>query len=143
MGAEIGGADKAKSEPNVVPLCDILLVLLIIFMVVTPMVRRGANVKLPEASNVQSQPKPGEMITVDLKKDGTVYINDDIVEDLTKLAVLIEEILEEREQKEKNKVLLKADTEITYGKVVDVMDQIRNANIEIIGLVTIRKATAE
>ena len=89
MGAEIGGANSVKSEPNVVPLCDILLVLLIIFMILTPMIREGANVTLPEASNVSNQPKPGEMLTVDLKKDGTVYFKDKIVEDLTKLAALI------------------------------------------------------
>ena len=91
MGADIGDTDTVKSEPNVVPLCDILLVLLIIFMVVTPIIRKGANIKLPDAANVQTQPKPGEMITITIKKDGSIYLNDKIIEDPSKLATLIEE----------------------------------------------------
>ena len=51
--------------------------------------------------------------------------------------------MEDREQKETNKVLLSADIEIAYGKVVDIMDEIRSANIEIIGLVTKKKTTSE
>ena len=143
MGADIGDTDTVKSEPNVVPLCDILLVLLIIFMVVTPIIRKGANIKLPDAANVQTQPKPGEMITITIKKDGSIYLNDKIIEDPSKLATLIEEEMEDREQKETNKVLLSADIEIAYGKVVDIMDEIRSANIEIIGLVTKKKTTSE
>ena len=52
MGGDVSGSKSTKSEPNVVPLCDILLVLLIIFMVVTPMIKRGVNVKLPEADSL-------------------------------------------------------------------------------------------
>ncbi|MCX6556880.1 MAG: biopolymer transporter ExbD, partial [Candidatus Aminicenantes bacterium] len=63
MSVEIG-SKSAKSEPNVVPLCDILLVLLIIFMVVTPMISKVANVTLPEAKYVASQPDPGQILTV-------------------------------------------------------------------------------
>jgi biopolymer transport protein TolR len=55
------GAKSTKSEPNVVPLCDILLVLLIIFMVVTPMIKKGANVALPQMTNTQDQPEPGNI----------------------------------------------------------------------------------
>lgn len=70
MGGDVGGSKKPKSEPNVVPLCDILLVLLIIFMVITPMLKKGANVTLPEASNVIDQPESDNMITVFIQKEG-------------------------------------------------------------------------
>lgn len=138
MGADVGGGDTTKSEPNVVPLCDILLVLLIIFMVVTPMIQKGANVSLPDAQFTDDQPKPGEMITVFVKQDGGVLVTGSssvIVEDLTKLPQIIMDQIEEKGQEDKTKILLSADKEVEYGKVVDVMDEIKNAEIEIIGLV--------
>jgi biopolymer transport protein TolR len=135
MAVDIGGTDEAKSEPNVVPLCDILLVLLIIFMVVAPMIQKGANVKLPEAEYTQDQPKAGEMFEVFVKRDGGVVFDEKNVEDLTKLASLIIEKIERDQPENKTKVLLKADHEVEYGKVVDVMNEIKNAEIEVIGLV--------
>lgn len=131
-GGELG-SKTAKSEPNVVPLCDILLVLLIIFMVVTPMIQKGANVKLPEAKNVVEQKESGQIITVSIKRDGTVYVGDKIVEDMTKLATIIEDTMEEKQITER-KVQLRADVELEYGKVIDVMNEIKNARIEILAL---------
>lgn len=132
-----------KSEPNVVPLCDILLVLLIIFMVVTPMIKKGLNVKLPEAVNTQDEPEPGKMITVYIKKDGSVNIDDESVEDLEKLVTLIEERMEELKQTDTTKLLLKADGETVYERVTEVMDRIRRANIEIVGLVTAERVSSD
>jgi len=128
------GSSSAKSEPNVVPLCDILLVLLIIFMVITPMVQKGANVKLPESVNYQEQPEPGKMTEVALKVDGTVYLNNEICE-ISELVGKIQAIHEDTPDAEA-KVLLKADINLEYGKVVDMMDLIKDAEIEVIGLVT-------
>ena len=138
-GGELGSS-STKSEPNVVPLCDILLVLLIIFMVVTPMIQKGANVTLPEAKNTQEEPQPGEMITVDVGMDIVsgelkVFLENKVVDDVSKLATAIEDIMEERQIMER-KILLKADVDLEYGKVVDVMNEIRSANIAILGLVT-------
>jgi biopolymer transport protein ExbD len=138
-GGDVSGSKTAKSEPNVVPLCDILLVLLIIFMVITPMIKKGVNVRLPEAVNTQDQPEPGKMITVIIKKDGTVFLGPDAVESLDNLATLIEDKMEEAKQTERTKVLLKADDEAQYGKVTEVMDRIRRAQIEVLGLVTDEK----
>jgi biopolymer transport protein ExbD len=135
-GADVGGSKASKSEPNVVPLCDILLVLLIIFMVVTPLIKKGINVTLPEAVHSGEQPEPGKMITVYIKADGTVFLDDAEVTDLEKLPTLIEDKIEEIKQTEKGKVLLKADEDIIYGKVTEVMDKIRRAQIEFVGLVT-------
>lgn len=142
-GADISGAKTTKSEPNVVPLCDILLVLLIIFMVMTPMLKKGVNVQLPEAIHTQNEPDPGNMITVHIKKDGSIYLNEDPVEDLSKLATMIEDKIEEKKQTEKSKILLKADADIAYGRVIEVMDEIRRAQIEFLGLVTDEKVISE
>jgi len=128
------GSSSAKSEPNVVPLCDILLVLLIIFMVITPMVQKGANVKLPETLNYEEQPEPGKMTEVALKLDGTVELNNKPIE-ISELVGSIQAILEDSKDGEA-KVLLKADINLEYGKVVDIMNLIKNAEIEVIGLVT-------
>jgi biopolymer transport protein TolR len=135
-GADVGGSKASKSEPNVVPLRDILLVLLIIFMVVTPLIKKGINVTLPEAVHSGEQPEPGKMITVYIKADGAVFLDDVEVPDLEKLPTMIEDRIEEIKQTEKGKVLLKADEDIVYGKVTEVMDKIRRAQIEFVGLVT-------
>ncbi len=135
------GSKSAKSEPNVVPLCDILLVLLIIFMVVTPMIQKGANVTLPEAKNTIDQPEPGQLPTVYIKKTGEVYFEENLVEDITKLPEMIIEKFDEMQKSGEKKVLLKADVDIEYGKVVDIMNQIKNAEIEVLGLITEKKAS--
>jgi len=137
MGAKVGGAKELNSEPNVVPLCDILLVLLIIFMVVAPMVKKGVNVTLPEAVNAIDQPEAENMLTVYVQADGSVSFNDKIVEDLTKLPALIEEQAEEKKMQEL-KIGLRADVAIKYGRVQEVMTEIRNAGIEVIGLLVDR-----
>ncbi|HUU06244.1 MAG TPA: biopolymer transporter ExbD [Patescibacteria group bacterium] len=138
MSVDIG-SKTAKSEPNVVPLCDILLVLLIIFMIVTPMIQKGANVTLPEAKYTDSQPDPSQMLTIYIKKSGEIALDDKVVNDLAKLGQLILDRMEEMQMTEK-KVLLKADLEAAYGRVVDVMNAIKEAQIEVVGLVTEQKA---
>jgi biopolymer transport protein ExbD len=140
MAVDVGGVGEAKSEPNVVPLCDILLVLLIIFMVVTPMIQKGANVVLPEAQNTDTQPEPGDMIEIFLESDGDISIQgktkNEKVAELSKLTTAILDMIEKDQPKDKTKILLKADDNVQYGKVVDVMNEIKNAEIEVIGLVT-------
>ncbi len=136
MGGDVGGSKKPKSEPNVVPLCDILLVLLIIFMVITPILKKGANVALPEATNVIDQPESGEMITVYIQKDGSLYLKDKQMNNLSELTPAIEDLLAEEKTKTESKVLLRADSEVAYGRVTEVMDAIRKAQIETVGLVT-------
>ncbi len=140
MGGELGGTKTAKSEPNVVPLCDVLLVLLIIFMVVTPMIQKGANVTLPEARYTEDLPEPGQLLTVNVKKTGETYLDDKLVEDLSKLGQMILDRMEELQKTEK-KVLLRADLEVEYGRLVDVMNAIRDAQIEVVGLVTEKKTS--
>jgi len=142
MSVKVGGGKSLNSEPNVVPLCDILLVLLIIFMVVTPMIQKGANVKLPEAVNTVEQPQAAQMLTVFLEKDGNIFFDEKIVPDITKLAALIEEKMEEKKLSER-KVGLRADSDVPYGKVQEVMNAIRNAGIEVIGLLVDRVAGSE
>ncbi len=139
------GASSTKSEPNVVPLCDILLVLLIIFMVVTPMIQKGANVKLPEASNLTDQAQPGQLPTIYVQKNGKIFLDDQVIFDpndrkytLAKLPTLLEEAFEKitGETMGERKIMLKADIEVEYGKVVELISELKKAKIEDIGIIT-------
>ena len=72
---------SAKAEPNVVPLCDVLLVLLIIFMIITPLIQKGIDVRLPEtASETSSGGSQSNVIVVTLKPDNTILINQEQID---------------------------------------------------------------
>jgi len=130
----MGGKEEIKSEPNVVPLCDVLLVLLIIFMVVTPLVQKGVDVKLPSALNTASMPDSPDVVLA-VKKDGTIYVNEEKVT-MENLQNALEEAFLTVSEK---KLYIKADQDIEYGKIVDLIDVMREAGIEIIGIITERK----
>jgi biopolymer transport protein TolR len=130
----MGDKEKIKSEPNVVPLCDVLLVLLIIFMVVTPLVQKGVDVKLPSALNTASMPDSPDVVLA-VKKDGTIYVNEDKVT-MENLQNALEEAFLTVSEK---KLYIRADQDIEYGKIVDLIDVMREAGIEIIGIITEKK----
>lgn len=136
MGLSISKSRKEEipSEPNVVPLCDVLLVLLIIFMVVTPLVQKGVDVKLPSALNTSSMPDSPDVVLA-VKKDGTIYVNQDKVT-MENLQNALEEAFLTVSEK---KLYIKADQDIEYGKIVDLIDVMREAGIEIIGIITEKK----
>lgn len=133
MGVQVG-SEEVKSEPNVVPLCDVLLVLLIIFMVVTPFLQKGVDVRLPTALNTLNMPENPEVILA-IKKDGTMYVNQDKVTEENLQSILEEAFLNVSEKK----LYLKADQELEYGKIVIIIDIIRNAGLEIVGIITEKK----
>jgi biopolymer transport protein ExbD len=133
MAVEVGGKDVV-SEPNVVPLCDVLLVLLIIFMVVTPFLQKGVDVRLPTALNTVNQPENPEVVLA-IKKDGTIYVNQDQATE-ENLQVMLEEAFMSVAEK---KLYLRADQDLEYGKIVDIIDIVKNAGLEIVGIITEKK----
>ncbi len=135
MAFKVGGKEgDTNAEPNVVPLCDVLLVLLIIFMVVTPLVQRGVDVQLPTAMNTIDMPENPEIMLY-MRKDGKMYVNADEATEET-LQLLLEDAMMTASDK---KLYLKADQELEYGNIVDIIDIIKEAGIEIIGIIADKK----
>jgi biopolymer transport protein ExbD len=133
---DLGGAKGGvKSDINVTPLVDVMLVLLIIMMLVAPLLQQGVNVKLPQASNTVDKPETQGQTVVAIGANKDMYVNAKPVRE-AELATKINELLEN--QKEKI-VLIKADEEVEYSAVMAAMDQLRQAGIEDIGLITERK----
>jgi len=128
--------ETVKSEPNVVPLCDVLLVLLIIFMIVTPLVQKGVDVQIPTALNAANMSDNPEIV-LSIKADGSLYLKDQRVT-LDGLASALEESLLTAKDK---KLYLRADQNLEFGKIVDVIYAVQQAGIELVGIITEKKAT--
>jgi len=132
----MNGKETVKSEPNVVPLCDVLLVLLIIFMVVTPLVQKGVDVQLPSALNTTQMPDNPDVV-LSIKADGALFLKEQRVT-LEGLTMALEEAFLQAAEK---KLYIRADANLEFGKMIDVIDMIREAGIELVGIITERKAT--
>jgi len=137
MAISIGEPEAVKSEINVVPLCDVLLVLLIIFMVVTPFLQKGVDVRLPTALNTINMPDNPEVVLA-IKRDGSIYVNNDQATEENLQTMLEEAFLMVSEKK----LYLRADQELEYGKIVDIIDIIHAAGLEIVGIITEKKTEA-
>ena len=132
MAMNSGGNNRRfMSEINVTPLVDVMLVLLIIFMVAAPMMMQGVDVNLPKttAKNIKTMDEP-LMLTVNKKKE--IFLENHPVK-LDRLEFKIKKIFENRREKE---VLLRADKDVPYGFVIDVMARVKNAGISKLGMVT-------
>jgi biopolymer transport protein TolR len=139
MAMDLGGAKGGvKSDINVTPLCDVMLVLLIIMMIVAPLLQQGVSVQLPQASNTVDKPETQGQTVVAIARDKSMYVNAKPVQE-AEMGQRINELLENSKEKI---VLIKADTEVEYGAVMAAMDQLRQAGIEDIGLITDPKKTA-
>jgi biopolymer transport protein TolR len=125
-------SDSLMSEINVTPFVDVMLVLLIIFMVAAPMMVQGVDVDLPQTTSkpLESEKEP-LVVTVD--KQGAVHINTLEVE-VDFLREKLKKILENRQNKE---VFFRADKDVAYGRVMQVMSEIKEAGIEKLGMVTV------
>lgn len=122
---------KLVSDINVTPLVDVMLVLLIIFMVTAPMMTQGLNVDLPETTNkaLRQEEKP-LVVTVD-KEGGISIKNIPVVRDL-----MVQELKKNYNAKKDQPVFLRADKNVPYGHVVQVMSDIKSVGFDKIGMIT-------
>jgi biopolymer transport protein ExbD len=130
---------RVSSDINVTPMVDVMLVLLIIFMVVTPMLQRGVSVDLAKTNNPQQMPDADkeDALLVAVMRDGKVFFGtEQIAPD--KLTQRVKDQLLNRMDK---RVFIKADARARYGAVVDVVDNVRSAGVDQLGLLTEQRRT--
>jgi len=133
MGMGGGPAGTVRSDINVTPLVDVVLVLLIIFMVVTPLLQMGYDVNVPpKATANESLVVSKEQLVVTQITPDKVYLNREEI-DVKQLPLRLTDILRHRRDKT---VFYSADDDINYGVVMSTMDLIRNAGAERIGIIT-------
>jgi biopolymer transport protein ExbD len=128
----VGGGGGIKSDINVTPLVDVMLVLLIIMMIVAPLLQQGVPVTLPLAANSSEKPETQDQTVVTIDRNKDVYLNGKAVA-AGQMETRIKEILEDKSDKI---VIIKADEEAPYSAVMDTMDELRHAGIEDMGLIT-------
>jgi biopolymer transport protein ExbD len=136
MGMDsFGGRQDMKSDINVTPLVDVCLVLLIIFMVVTPMLQKGKPVMLPQTERPDKKPESDKELLISVQSDKTIFIDTKWYPD-KEFAAKMKEIGERSSNKD---VLVKADQRLTYGDVKNVMRMIKDGGFERVGLITEKK----
>jgi biopolymer transport protein TolR len=133
MAMDVGGGKGGpKSDINVTPLVDVMLVLLIIMMLVAPMLQQGVPVKLPLATNSASKPENEQQTVLSIDARDQFYVNA-IPVPKSEMADRVKAALEEKTERI---VLIKADQDASYRAVMAAMDDLRKAQIEDIGLIT-------
>jgi biopolymer transport protein ExbD/biopolymer transport protein TolR len=122
------------SAPNVIPMADIMLVLLIIFMVVTPMLTKGLSVELAKVNNPSDMPDADkdDAVIVGVSASGDVYIGS-AKSDISQIADQVRDRISNKLDKT---VFVKSDGRAKYGDVVKVVDEIRSAGVDNVGLIT-------
>jgi len=136
-GGGRGGRRKPMAEINVVPYIDVSLVLLIIFMITTPLLQTGVDVDLPQAEAKQVDPKDEPPVVVSINAEGKLFVDtgnhDDVEVDA---GALSGKVLGAVQDKPGRPVLIRGDKSVDYGKVITVMAALKRAGVPSVGLMT-------
>lgn len=135
VDADYGGSGAHRISPtlaeiNIIPLVDVILVLLLIFMLTAPLMYRGIDVNLPKTTGKPTAVE--ERMVLTLTKDHAIYLNDKPVP----LATLEQHLLDIFKNRQDKTLYLRADQALQYGFVVETMDRVRRSGIEKLGMVT-------
>ncbi|MEX2269928.1 MAG: ExbD/TolR family protein [Vicinamibacterales bacterium] len=133
MAMDLGGAKGGlKADINVTPLVDVMLVLLIIMMVIAPMLQQGVAVELPLADNTADKPETQDQTVLHIDARDQFYVNS-VQLPAAEVVGRIQAALEDKTEKI---VFIKGDANASYGAIMKVMDDLREAQIENVGLIT-------
>jgi biopolymer transport protein TolR len=136
MAMDVGGAKGGvKADINVTPLVDVMLVLLIIVMLVAPMLQNQVQVAMPEANNSKDKPDTADQTVVHVDARSQLYVNGRPYRDQADVISRLQEVMERATDKT---VYLKGDKDAPYGAIMAMMDALRKAGIETVGLITER-----
>ena len=139
MSMSVGaGKEGPMAEINVTPMADVMIVLLIIFMVVTPLLQKGVDVRLPRAGNTQERKDEPKIPTVAVRRDMAIFVGMDRLDSQAALLPLLRERVRDMAEGTRM-VYLKADEQLPYSEVMKVMDICREAGIEEVALIAERK----
>ena len=137
MSMNVGGpSGGVKSDINVTPLVDVMLVLLIIMMLVAPMLQKGVDVRLPQAANTTDKPDTQGQTVVGIQANKQLFLNSVPIR-MSDIGSRVADLVSSQTEKV---VLIKADQDVDYGTVMETMDTLRAAGIEDMGLITDPKA---
>jgi biopolymer transport protein TolR len=126
--------DDVMGDINVTPLVDVMLVLLIIFMVATPLLHQGIEVALPRAEAKNLPLKVQDPLVVSINREGVIFLRDVPVP----LPALADRIKTQVAGRENDTVFLKGDRQVPYGKVIEVLDRLHRSGIVHVGMITER-----
>ena len=129
-GEALGRARGSLAEINIIPLVDVVLVLLLIFMLTAPMMYRGIDVNLPRSGGKPTAVE--ERLVLTITKDRLLYLNERALP-LATLEPRLRELIKDRADKT---IFIKADKDLAYGYVVETMDRVRRAGVDRVGMVT-------
>jgi biopolymer transport protein TolR len=137
MAMDVGGAKGGlKADINVTPLVDVMLVLLIIVILIAPMLQKGVDVALPEADHTLDKPDTSDQIVVHVDVRSQLYVNGLKQASIEDVVARLQTVLESAKDRT---VYLKGDRDAPYGAIMSMMDALRKAGIETVGLITERR----
>lgn len=142
MGASVSGGGGVKKEPNVVPMIDIMLVLLIIFMIVTPVISSGFQARIPQGKNIESRPEEAGDVLLGIDRDGNYYLGTEDQAGQQRISPIAKERLEEAltqiyEVRTTDRILyFKADASLEYAQVEEAINIARHAGVRVLAAVT-------
>jgi len=142
MGMAVGPKTSVKSQPNVVPMIDIMLVLLIIFMIVTPVISAGFQAQMPLAKNAEARPDEPDDMILGIDNEGTYYLQQGTgkiqIVGQGQLESLLRQVYENPARRDKI-LYFKGDKDLEFGKIQDAIEIARRAGVRVLAAITEQK----